>query len=151
MTTCRRGGNKWTINELLSLQREYELLEWTVQQIAEKHERSIEAILYRLESEGFITSWNEARGCIIKEYKESIEGCDSLNDNCEDNENDENDDEDYDNISSVCDDTSIDNVQILSDRVSNLENIIFDVKDMMQKMMNEMKKNFSGSSSLSSQ
>ena len=30
----KRAGNKWTINETLQLQREYELLEWTIQQIA---------------------------------------------------------------------------------------------------------------------
>jgi hypothetical protein len=57
-----RFGNKWTINELISLQREYELLEWSVQQIAEKHQRSVEAILFKLESEGFISNWNQARG-----------------------------------------------------------------------------------------
>ena len=59
--TYKRSGFKWSVNELLSLQREYELLEWTVQQIAEKHERSVEAILFCLESEGFISSWNTAR------------------------------------------------------------------------------------------
>ena len=51
-----RNGNKWTVNELLSLQREYELLEWTIQQIAVKHQRTKRAILFRLESEEIITS-----------------------------------------------------------------------------------------------
>ena len=46
MTT--RHGNKWTVNELLSLQREYELLEWSVQEIAEKHKRTVEAILFKI-------------------------------------------------------------------------------------------------------
>lgn len=58
----KRNGNKWTINELLALQREYELLEWGVQQIADKHKRSVEAILFKLESEGFISCWENARG-----------------------------------------------------------------------------------------
>jgi FkbM family methyltransferase len=62
MTEYKRKGNKWTINELLQLQREYELLEWTVQQIAEKHQRSVTAILYRLEDEGFVNSFSNARG-----------------------------------------------------------------------------------------
>jgi hypothetical protein len=57
-----RNGNKWTVNELLALQREYELLEWGVQKIADKHKRSVEAILFKLESEGFITRWENARG-----------------------------------------------------------------------------------------
>ena len=36
-----RHGNRWNVDEVLSLQREYELLEWTVQQIADKHKRSV--------------------------------------------------------------------------------------------------------------
>jgi len=52
MNANMRNGNRWTVNELLSLQREYELLEWTVQQIAAKHQRTERAILFRLESEG---------------------------------------------------------------------------------------------------
>ena len=68
----RRQGNKWTINELISLQREYELLELTVQEIAEKHQRSETAILYKLESEGLIESWNNARGFVSEDYQNSV-------------------------------------------------------------------------------
>lgn len=63
-----RYGKKWTINEILSLEREYTLLEWTVQQIAKKHKRSIKAILCKLEAEAFIDSWNEARGFYLDSY-----------------------------------------------------------------------------------
>ena len=56
----KRNGNKWNVNELLSLQREYELLEMSVKDIAVKHSRTELAILYRLESEGFIESWADA-------------------------------------------------------------------------------------------
>ena len=63
MRIYKRAHNKWTINELNRLQREYELLELTVQEISEKHERSIYAILYKLESEGMIQKgWSDARG-----------------------------------------------------------------------------------------
>ena len=68
----RRQGNKWTINELISLQREYELLELTVQEIADKHQRSETAILYKLESEGIIDSWNNARGFVSQDYQNSV-------------------------------------------------------------------------------
>ena len=68
----RRQGNKWTINELIALQREYELLELTVQEIAEKHQRSETAILYKLESEGLIDSWNSARGFVSQDYQNSV-------------------------------------------------------------------------------
>lgn len=54
MTTCRRSGYKWTINELLSLQREYELLSLPINDIAERHGRSFFSILSKLKSEGFI-------------------------------------------------------------------------------------------------
>ena len=72
MNANKRLGNKWTVNEVISLQREYELLEWTVQQIAEKHQRSDSSILYKLESEGFINSWNEARGFNSENYQNSL-------------------------------------------------------------------------------
>ena len=59
---ARRGNLKWNINEILALQREYELLEMTVQEIALKHERSVDAIAFKLETEGFINSRHNARG-----------------------------------------------------------------------------------------
>ena len=65
-----RHNFKWNINELLSLQREYELLEMTIQEIANKHERSIEAILFRLQKEGFIETWIDARG--YQEYSKTL-------------------------------------------------------------------------------
>ena len=58
----QRHNFKWNINELLSLQREYELLEMTIQDISVKHGRTVVAILYRLQQEGFIDTWIDARG-----------------------------------------------------------------------------------------
>jgi len=129
MTTYKRSGNKWTISELISLQREYELLEWTIQQIADKHERSVEAVLYCLEREEFISSWNKARG-----YNMHYDYQKSFDDNiCQEEEEEEEED------SSLCQDPN--DIQILTERVLTLENIIFDVKDIMQQMvMNEKKK-----------
>ena len=142
--TYRRSGNKWTVNELNSLQREYELLEWTVQQIAEKHQRSVEAILFRLESEEFIDSWNTARGYNQIDYQNAIEGGDSLESNVEEEEDEEEEDEEE---SSICEDPN--DIQVLTERVLTLENIIFDVKDMMQQLMSEMKKNVSRNNTVS--
>lgn len=48
-----RAGNRWTIPEVLSLQREHELLELGVEEIAKRHGRSVLAIIWRLELEGF--------------------------------------------------------------------------------------------------
>jgi hypothetical protein len=64
-----RHGNRWNVNEVLSLQREYELLEWTVQQIADKHNRSVMSIVYKLHAEGFTASLLEARGYTQKPIK----------------------------------------------------------------------------------
>jgi len=71
MTLHYRHNFKWRVNELLSLQREYELLEWTIQDIAYKHARTIDAILYRLQQEGFIESWIDARG--YQEYSKTLD------------------------------------------------------------------------------
>ena len=67
-----RANNKWTVNELLSLQREYELLGMDIFQIALKHQRSPKAILYKLEAEMIINNWNEARGFSQFSIEENI-------------------------------------------------------------------------------
>jgi len=67
-----RHGNRWNVNEVLSLQREYELLEMTVQQIADKHKRSVMSIIYKLHAEGFTTSLFEARGYTEKLEKPTV-------------------------------------------------------------------------------
>ena len=51
---CKRSGNRWTVNEMNSLQREYELLEMDVFAIAKKHQRSVEGIIYKLYAEDMI-------------------------------------------------------------------------------------------------
>lgn len=61
MTTYRRAGAKWTINECLKLQREFELLNLSVEEIAILHERSPQAIMYKLDAEGF-ADYNELAG-----------------------------------------------------------------------------------------
>jgi hypothetical protein len=53
MNSYHRKGFKWSINEILSLQREFELLGWDIDQISNKHERTPYAIMYKLGQEGF--------------------------------------------------------------------------------------------------
>jgi len=64
MNSYNRNGRKWSVSEILSLQREYELLEMNVQDIAIKHERTVSAILHKLVFEEFIERCNDARGYI---------------------------------------------------------------------------------------
>ena len=51
-----RTGNPWTINECLQLQREHELLGWSIDEIAIKHKRTPNAIMYKIVKEEFENS-----------------------------------------------------------------------------------------------
>jgi hypothetical protein len=53
-----RTGYKWNINEILSLQREYELLELSIEDIALRHKRSVSAIIFKLEAESILSEKN---------------------------------------------------------------------------------------------
>ena len=68
MSNDRRNGFAWSVNECLRLQREYELLELSVEEIAKLHERGVYAILFRLQQEGLIDNFIEARG--FKEFSQ---------------------------------------------------------------------------------
>jgi hypothetical protein len=118
-----RSGNRWTINELLSLQREYELLEWDVQQIAEKHKRSVEAILFKLEAEGFITSWAQARGFDAELYQSTWTTTGT--DNCVCDEN-------------VVVNDDISEVDKLTERVWNLETSLNEIGSLVKQMFDGM-------------
>ena len=65
----RRHYNKWTVNEILQLQREYELLEMSVQDIAHTHDRTVNAIVSKLMNEHFISSFDEARGYVADDME----------------------------------------------------------------------------------
>ena len=49
----KRHGFRWSINECLRLQREFELLKLPLHEIACLHGRTINAIMRKLDSEGF--------------------------------------------------------------------------------------------------
>jgi hypothetical protein len=149
MTAYSRQGNKWTINEMLSLQREYEFLEMTIQQIAEKHQRSETSILYKLESEGLIDSWNSARGFDSKKYQKSVttnkktsttNKKTSTQEEDEDDEDyyggDDNNDEDYQFEEESDDDEMSENdddkVNELTERVWSLETSVSEISSMVK-------------------
>ena len=66
-TLAHRNGKKWSVNETLRLQREYELLKLDVSEIAVLHERTNESILFRLVKEGFADNFESVRGYIKHE------------------------------------------------------------------------------------
>ena len=54
----QRSRFKWTVNECLRLEREYDLLKLSVEEIALLHQRSPYAIMYKLDEEG-IAEFNQ--------------------------------------------------------------------------------------------
>jgi len=50
---CKRNGKRWNTPEILRLQREYELLNLSIEKIAKIHGRSIYAIMAKVEQEEF--------------------------------------------------------------------------------------------------
>ena len=100
----RRNGNKWNVNELLSLQREYELLEMDIHDIAAIHQRTPWAIIFKLKAEGFISHLKEAKGSkkiLINLYEEKKDDVVSSSDS--DSDSDYEEDEDDDSVSSSSD------------------------------------------------
>ena len=124
-----RFGFKWSINEMLALQREYELLEWSIQDIAVKHERTERAILCKLEAEGLITSWCDAKGYYDFEEMPSVEvpfvevEVDSL-------------------IAGQC----INDVDKLTDRIWNLETNVDEIRCLVTQMIDIIGKDIKYSS-----
>ena len=52
-TDYKRFGNRWTINECLQLQREFELLNLSIDEISKRHQRTPNAIMLKLDREEF--------------------------------------------------------------------------------------------------
>ena len=146
MSTNNRHGNKWTINEILSLQREYELLEWSVYEIAEKHERTVMAIMSKLQKECFIDSWNEARGFNIDEYQKDNfvlqTGTHYEDEDNNDDEEEDDDEEEYDYTEDVYDEDDDEEIEIennvnqLTKRVWSLETSVGEISSIVKQLFN---------------
>lgn len=119
----KRHNKKWGVNEVLALQREYELLELSVTEIATKHKRSNKSILFKLTQEGFIENWESARGfneCNLNaDYFSEINDTQKLL------------------TSSLQTQSSLDNSYIV-ERVETLEKNVFEFKSMLTKLLNDM-------------
>ena len=123
MTTYSRNGYKWSVNETLSLQREYELLEWSIDKIAQKHKRSHRAIMYKLSDEGF-ADYNE----LYSYYNSSNENLDLSVD--QDNV-DEPVLEPVLNINTNINDTNKE-VSYLTERLNSLDDALNEIKNMLR-------------------
>ena len=135
---------RWNVNEVLRLQREYELLEMSVADIAKMHDRSVNAIVCRLVFEGFVDRWENARGYAESELiQEAIKNGDLVMESCmdscseassdSDSDSDyqddcDNDDEDYEEEEEEKSDGSDTLVSRLQQRISQLEGIVSAMK-----------------------
>jgi hypothetical protein len=151
----QRHNFKWNINELLSLQREYQLLEMTIQDISDKHGRTVVAILYKLQQEGFIETWIDARGYqeFSKTQKYLVGSLDSgekllfvvgsvIED--EEDEEDEDDDLDSDYVEEELEeeddedeDDEENSISSLNQRVWGLETTVNDIKSMIGTLLSK--------------
>jgi len=57
-STAWRNGYKWTVNECLRLEREYDLLQLSVSEMAALHNRTKNSIMFKLHQEG-LADYNE--------------------------------------------------------------------------------------------
>ena len=133
MSTRSRNGFKWTVNEIISLQREFELLNWDIDTIAAKHKRSARAIMFKLDQEGF-ADYNK----LYYNYQKTLSSDTSATSLPQVNNEDDNEDEDndyFENEDNEEDENDEDEDDTLSDRVCVLETSILEVRDMLQKMM----------------
>lgn len=120
-----RANLRWTINETLSLQREYELLQLPVEEIAMLHKRSVKSILYKLQSEEFIDSSE-----FMKMFNDT-----TSNDIVVPSLKYEDKKVSKKNVQKVDTDSSTN----LSSRVFSLESSVNDIKNILQDMSNKMR------------
>ena len=100
----KRHYFKWNINEIIQLQREYELLELSIQEIAKLHCRSVRAILCKLQQEDFIKHWEDTKG--YEEYMNSDDVCELDENSDSDSDHESEGNTDNESVSDTDTDTS---------------------------------------------
>jgi hypothetical protein len=143
-----RHANKWTVNECLSLNREFELLKLTMPEIALRHGRTVNAIMFKIQAEGWATFndlYVQTYGAYSQEndlaLKSGVENDASDSDASLDEEDDDDDDSDEEFIPNVLSDSEDEEDEDLDDG-SNYEFIFQRIKSM-QKQINTLMGYFS--------
>lgn len=142
-----RHANKWTVNECLSLNREFELLKLTMPEIALRHGRTVNAIMFKIQAEGW-ASYNDlyvqTYGAYSQEndlaLKSGVENDVSDSESLDDEDVDD-DDSDEEFVPNVLSDSEEDDEEDLDDG-SNYEFIFQRIKSM-QKQINTIMGYFS--------
>ena len=152
-----RAGFKWTVNEVLSLQREFELLGMTIDEIALKHKRTPNAIMYKLDQEGFadynvlysnyhdlnsripVSKKNTSNVSLNFDYSTEVDDSE-LDDDSGDEDYVDNSDVDYDDSDEdedEDDDYTQDKMENLSQRVYNLETVVYEIQIALDQLMKQ--------------
>ena len=118
-----RSGFRWSINEVLALQREFELLGLTIDEIAQKHNRTTNAIIFKLDQEGF-ADYNELYSNLNNSESDDNSSEISLEYNYDDSDTEYNSENDLYN---------------LSHRVNNIEKNIVDLNITIKNMWSYIK------------
>lgn len=129
MSNTRRSGFRWTVNEILSLQREYELLELPISEIAVRHGRSFFSILSKLKSEGFIDA--QTYNSEVMKNRHNVDqtfDVDFVDNSCA------NDNYSYSNSE----------MTIMDERISFLESAVNDIRCAVSKLLTNVYGNGSG-------
>ena len=151
-----RNGYRWSVNECLQLEREYDLLKMSVPEMALKHNRTLNSIMFKLQAEG-LCSYNDA---YIKTFGQNFidEQIDKLNnlsatkyneeedvsEDVSEDEKDDSDDEDYvPNLDESDDEDEIDDLDDGSSKA-----YVFNQIKRIHKHLNNILSYFSNPSSI---
>jgi hypothetical protein len=146
-----RNGYKWTVNECLKLEREFDLLKLSIPEIAILHKRTINSIMFKLEAEGLDT-FNNLYFKTFGGIDEQIEKLNNLSSTTCDTDDDyipnfdNNDDDEYDENENENEDYE----EVENDHVENIINTsnqpyVFDQIKKIHKHINNLLGYFSNS------
>ena len=145
MEKCKRFRNRWTIKESLDLQREFELLKLSINEIALKHQRTPNAIMLKLDRENLAdynvlySNYHSLNSPMDVSRKHTYDEC--ANETIVNNfiHEDDSDDEEYiEDEESVSDYDSCDELEDESDslhkRINDLENHVATLTELVFKL-----------------
>jgi len=150
MENCKRFRKHWNIRECLNLQREFELLKLSIDEIALKHQRTPGAIMFKLDEQGLADynvlysnyhDLNSPMDIIRKHTYDEFDGENIVNNfidetTISDYEESETDDEEYiQDEETVSDDDSLEDKNYsLHKRINELESQVFTLTELVFKL-----------------
>lgn len=136
MNTTSRFGKRWTVNECLQLHREFELLNLSMDEIALRHKRTPNAIMFKLEQEG-LADYN-----VLYSNYYDLNLHMSTNDFDDNSDDDSNNDSDDDSDDDSEDDEKL-NYDDLKEHITRLEKQVSALTEMFMKQTKNGKSVFS--------